>query len=379
MDFFGDHSMSRSEPSPAAVRGRGFTLIELLVVIAIIAVLIALLLPAVQSAREAARRSQCVNNLKQIALSTMNYESAIGCFPPNGQWKPCITPRLFATSYSVYFALLPYLEQQAIANSMNYNGCAFDIANLTAEQNQISTLLCPSDPDDFAPFTEPASSYFRYSGPGSFSLYYSSYAGMTGAWMITPNPPNLPQYGFVNPYYTTAVNSMQGLIHLDSSHKISEVTDGLSNTILFGERVKNILPKFVGPMNWYWWFSSLRTMQTSMWPINPQKQVQGLNTPGLQGIGAYGATTEIQWIFSASSNHPGGANFAFADGSVHFLKDTISSWPMDTSNGPNAGDPIGVTYNSTTYSYTMAPTTQFGVYQALTTRNGGEVISSDQY
>jgi prepilin-type N-terminal cleavage/methylation domain-containing protein/prepilin-type processing-associated H-X9-DG protein len=372
--------MSIRESLPSAARRRGFTLIELLVVIAIIAVLIALLLPAVQAAREAARRAQCINNLKQLALGTMNYESAIGCFPPNGQWKPCITSGLFATSYSVFFSLLPYLEQVPIANAMNFGGCAFDVANLTAEQNQINTLLCPSDPDDFAPYSEPASAYFSgYSGPAGFNIYYSSYAGMTGTWLITPNPPNLPQYGFVNPYYTTAVNSMQGLLHLDSSHKIAEVTDGTSNTILFGERAKGILPQSISPWKWYWWFSSLRTMQTSMWPINPQKKIQGLNTPGLQGIGAYGATTEIQWIFSASSNHPGGANFAFADGSVHFIKDTISSWPMDTANDANAGDPIGVNYNSTTYSYSMAPGTQFGIYQALTTRNGGEVISSDQY
>jgi prepilin-type N-terminal cleavage/methylation domain-containing protein/prepilin-type processing-associated H-X9-DG protein len=367
-------------PSSPSARRRGFTLIELLVVIAIIAVLIALLLPAVQAAREAARRAQCTNNLKQLGLATMNYESAIGCFPPNGQWKPCITPGLFATSYSVYFALLPYFEQQSIANSMNYNGCAFDIANITAQQNQVNTLLCPSDSEDAAPFTEPASSFFtNYTGSANFSLYYSSYAGMTGTWMITPNPPNLPQFGFVNPFYTAAVNSMQGIVHLDSSHKIAEITDGTSNTILFGERAKGILPQSISPWKWYWWFSSLRTMETSMWPINPQKKIAGLNTPGLQGIGAFGATTEIQWIFSASSNHPGGANFAFSDGSVRFLKETIDCWPMNSSGSGDVGDPIGVTYNPTTFSYSMAPGTKFGVYQALTTRNGGEVISSDQY
>jgi prepilin-type N-terminal cleavage/methylation domain-containing protein/prepilin-type processing-associated H-X9-DG protein len=372
--------MSRYHASIGAARRRGFTLIELLVVIAIIAVLIALLLPAVQAAREAARRGQCTNNLKQIALSAMNYESSIGCFPPNGQWKPCITQGLYATSYSVYFALLPYFEQGTIANSMNYNGCAFDIANMTAEQTQINTLVCPSDAADFAPYTEPASAYFTgYTGNASFNLYFSSYAGMTGTWMITPNPPNLPQYGFVNPYYTSAVSTMQGILHLDSATRIAQITDGTSNTIMFGERTKSILPQSVGPWKWYWWFSSLRTMHTSMWPINPQNKIQALNTPGLQGIGAYGATTEVQWIFSASSSHPGGANFAFADGSVHFIKDTISSWPMDTSGGANAGDPIGVTYNATTYSYSTAPGTKFGVYQSLTTMNGGEVISSDSY
>ena len=165
------------------------------------------------------------------------------------------------------------------------------------------------------------------------------------------------------------------MIYNDSTVTISSVTDGTSTTFLFAERTKNILPASVTPTSWDGWFSSLRTQMSSMWPINPQKKIAGLNTPGLQGIGAYGATTEIQWIFAASSNHPGGANFAFADGSVRFLKDTINCWPMN----PAVGDPYGVTYNTTTYSYTVAPGTQFGVYQALSTRAGGEVISSDQY
>jgi len=372
--------MVRPATHATTPRRRGFTLIELLVVIAIIAVLIALLLPAVQSAREAARRAQCTNNLKQIALAAMNYESGVGCFPPNGNWQGCITPGFVGTSYSVFMSMAPYFEQTAVANAMNYNGCFLDIANLTAMGLQVTTLLCPSDWADLNPNNQPASNYFSgYTGPATFNINYSSYGAMTGTWMIEPSP-NLPQYGFVNPNYATSIAAMNGMFHLDSHHRISEITDGTSNTIMFGERAKDILNNTkVTPTAWGYWYSALRTKQTSMWPINPQKKVAPLNCPGLQGINAYGTSTIIEWIFAASSDHPGGANFAFCDGSVHFLKDSIGSWPLDNSGGANTGDPLGVTYNTTNQTYVMAPGTQFGVYQALSTRNGGEVLSSDSY
>src|SRR3954453_21491630 len=101
---------------------RGFTLIELLVVIAIIAVLIALLLPAVQSAREAARRSQCVNNLKQLSLAVMNYESSNGCIPPSGGWYGNVAkvPNNVGQFYSMKARVLPFLEQNAVYNAINF-------------------------------------------------------------------------------------------------------------------------------------------------------------------------------------------------------------------------------------------------------------------
>jgi prepilin-type N-terminal cleavage/methylation domain-containing protein/prepilin-type processing-associated H-X9-DG protein len=354
---------------------RGFTLIELLVVIAIIAVLIALLLPAVQAAREAARRTQCVNNLKQLALAAMNYHDQQGTFPPDGMWRQCITAGIVSNGFGTFFSILPQIEQQAIANALNFSGCALDIDNKTAAQNGLSALWCPSDGLISTPFARPASTaFFSYGGTENFNTYSSSYAAMTGTWMISPNPPNLPSLGFNNPYYSAAVNSMQGVIHIESSHRIAEVTDGTSNTIIYGERTKGILDPSVRDQ-WHWWYTGIRTQMTSMWPINPQKKVPGLNTPGLQGLGVYGAPADVQWIWSASSNHPGGANFAFVDGSVRFLKETIDSWMMNAADG----DPIGVTYNPSTYQYVLAPGTRFGVYQALTTRAGGEIISADSY
>jgi prepilin-type processing-associated H-X9-DG protein len=277
-------------------------------------------------------------------------------------------------------SMAPYFEQTAIANAMNYSGCFLDVANMTAMGTQVTTLICPSDAAGQTPFSEPASQYFSgYTGTATFNFYSSSYGGMTGTWMIEPSP-NLPAFGFVNPNFGTSINAMNGMLHLDSHHKISEITDGTSNTILFGERTKDILLQTqVNPALWGWWYSALRTKQTSMWPINPQKKVAALNCPGLQGINAYGTNTVVEWIFAASSEHPGGANFAFCDGSVRFLKDSIQSWPLDNSGGANTGDPIGVTYNTTNQTYVMAAGTQMGVYQALSTRNGGEVLSSDSY
>jgi prepilin-type N-terminal cleavage/methylation domain-containing protein len=125
-------------------RSGGFTLIELLVVIAIIAVLIGLLLPAVQSAREAARRVQCVNNLKQLALGAMNYESASGCYPLDGSWVAGSTVPQGRMTTNV--RLLPFIEQVALYNTFNQSTWTTDPSNITLAGVKVATLFCPSDP-----------------------------------------------------------------------------------------------------------------------------------------------------------------------------------------------------------------------------------------
>ena len=362
-------------PFPAKSARRGFTLIELLVVIAIIAVLIALLLPAVQAAREAARRAQCTNNMKQIGLATANYLDVMGSYPINSSWQFCGYNYL-SNNYGVFVSLLPFFEQRNLFNAYNTQLCAIDPDNQTMAGIGSSTLWCPSD----ALASQSLSEIGTNLSPlyvGNATVAFSSYAGCTGTWMISPSPPNLPAYGYSNPNFDIDIATMNGMLHINSSHKIAEITDGTSNTMIFTERTRGILSSdssagISQQNNWHFWYSGLRTQSTTMFPINPQRKIPNYTSPNISNV--TGSATATAWVFAASSQHPGGANFAFCDGSVRFLKDTINSWPDDVT-----GNPIGVSYNSTTGVFVMAPGTQFGVYQALSTRAGGEVLSADQY
>ena len=194
----------------------GFTLIELLVVIAIIAVLIGLLLPAVQAAREAARRSQCLSNLKQLGIALHNYHDIVGTFPA-GQFEGTAWQ-----DWSAHTMLLPYLEQTSIYNSLNFNqavaGCEPDgdcPQNSTATQAKLSVFLCPSDPN-------------RLSTPEG----HNNYAGCSGS-----SPDSVAQLGifnglFLGPDPNNAANSQV--------HRISDILDGLSQSAAFSEKVKGI-------------------------------------------------------------------------------------------------------------------------------------------
>ncbi len=346
-------------------RRRGFTLIELLVVIAIIAVLIALLLPAVQAAREAARRMQCTNNLKQLSLAAMNYESSNGCYP-SGMYGAYTTSGSMKAGLGVLVRIMPYVEGQSNFNQANFYWRESDGANVTLASTGVSTLWCPSDPSVAIGVPVNPQDWSDLPAGTSAKTYYASYGGCQGLWSLNVLPSNSA--------YGARLGNMNGIIFASSTTRISDVTDGTSNTVLFGERPHGKIPttNVTGEtgtwQNYYhWWHSGYYTdaMCESYYPINSQ----------FKGLPFVPGNTDEDWVMTVGSFHPGGANVSFGDGSVRFLKESIQSVPFD----PTTGNVPALQYSSATGTYTITPGSQLGVWQKITTRNFGEIVSSDSY
>jgi len=337
---------------------RGFTLIELLVVIAIIAVLIALLLPAVQSAREAARRSQCLNNLKQVGIGLHNYHSTHETFPLGASLNP-YDATAAPTSWNCWSAqalLLGYMEQAPIYNAINFNFApewggtmAYNI-NSTAANTVIKTFLCPSD--DGA------------GKDGYINSYVASQGTTTYGYPFDDNDYNL--------YHKST-----GVFAYQKSYSISGVKDGSSNTIAYSEALVNdpgnepFLGKATGNAGSG---ANLNLDVKAVGMARLQADLDACNTkfasPGGVGggpgtrwsCGAMGYTMfntvvppngggKVKWsacrmgccaqaqhadYVNATSGHPGGVNALFADGSVKFIKDSISMptwWAIGTRAG----------------------------------------------
>jgi prepilin-type N-terminal cleavage/methylation domain-containing protein/prepilin-type processing-associated H-X9-DG protein len=397
-----DRSISRSFPrrSVACLRlgGRrrsGFTLIELLVVISIIGVLIALLLPAVQAAREAARRAQCVNNLKQLGLALANYESANGLYPygmarentgPNS-----FSPNGYYVGSSLFVRLLPYMEQTVVANAYNYNLTHWVAENATVGATALNVLWCPSDGAiQGLQVREPG---WGWDGSDQV-LTYTSYAGSMGNFCKVPiNVTSPAQHmavlnqadglffylGWPNTNPAVSPNPIAPLSPGGiGPASLASVTDGLSNTLAFGEKAHGKFsrtPDVYYSIDFYYngaWVSGNfgDTLFTTIFPMNPFNRIRTDPNPNGDYFYSYD-NQEDDFSIAASSFHPAGCNFAFADGSVRFLKDSINGWPFDPT-----GKPTNVSYNSSTCLFSVNPMP--GVYQALSTRAGGEVIGADQ-
>jgi prepilin-type N-terminal cleavage/methylation domain-containing protein/prepilin-type processing-associated H-X9-DG protein len=346
---------------------RGFTLIELLVVIAIIAVLIALLLPAVQSAREAARRIQCTNNMKQIALAAFNYESANQCFPNGDSYgRDWQSLQLKRQNFGHFVALGPYYDQGSIFNALNTSVMLYEAPNSTIPGVGISIMWCPSDGDIVG---------LRYPGmPGDgwdcspIPNTFSSYAANMGTLIYQYNDPCL---GNMKGIFAHNGNMVVGGTSNFPPVKLAYITDGTHNTLMYGEHAHSEISNlsnlqdnldFFG-LNWWSSGDYGDTTFCSIFPPNFfTSDDQGLAIPQI-------VPRQSNWSVTATSRHPGGGNFAFCDGSVHFLKSSINSWNPRLITVGGAG---------CNFNYNVGGQVQ-GVYQNLSTRNGGEVVSADQY
>jgi prepilin-type N-terminal cleavage/methylation domain-containing protein/prepilin-type processing-associated H-X9-DG protein len=290
---------------------RGFTLIELLVVIAIIAVLIALLLPAVQSAREAARRMQCVNNLKQIGLAVQNYHDTRNALPGaelvyNG------------TSFSALTHMLPYFEQTSVYNAVNFSLVNGDPANTTVANTRLSIFICPSDLGDTHP---------EYGGQ-------TNYMADMGSWIVWQQASG-PNTGLMPP---------NGTFYGNSATRFADIADGLSNTTVFSERVladfsngivSPIADVFFSPaapltlddavaacqaVNIYDPASQFPLFMGAPW-VNGQHVFLHVTAPDTRSCGFF---TALRASMPPSSHHTGGVNALMGDGSVRFIKDSIN-------------------------------------------------------
>jgi prepilin-type N-terminal cleavage/methylation domain-containing protein/prepilin-type processing-associated H-X9-DG protein len=338
---------------------RGFTLIELLVVIAIISLLIALLLPAVQSAREAARRIQCTNNLKQLGLAMHNYESSIGGFPPSMCASGAGTNVTWINGWSAWARVLPYSEQGNLFNSANFTLWKEDPQNATAIMQNVSFLICPSE-------VNPTVSTHDYGLSG-----VNSYGVCQGDWFVWG--------GFNGPQNRQAFG-------MNRSRRFAEFVDGSSMT-LFAAEVKTYQPasncrtkplqSVTNPNNIPSPYADPYTVApeydngycvtenqfefhtewsdgnahadgfTTAWP--PNKMIIGRYLYVGMDLDLNGMNEELGGptfaAINARSYHPGGVNVLMGDGSVKFVKSTIDGM----------------------------------VWRALGTVAGGEVISSDAY
>ncbi|MDZ7618269.1 MAG: DUF1559 domain-containing protein [Patescibacteria group bacterium] len=308
----------------ASLRGRrilrGFTLVELLVVITIIGILIGLLLPAVQSAREAARRMQCSNNLKQIGLALHLYESANSTFPPGAYWYGTDSD---AYRGSILCLLLPYLEQQSLFDQFDYTK-RIDDQKLPNGQEIASTIVsvyvCPSD-----------SNRGLYNGRAIHN--YAASAGPTAHGNNSENC-SCPSAMSWNTYALTPYGNISGMFFRRNDPKsIADCRDGLSNTILFGEVRRDcsvhIRQGWVRSNNG-------NGLVATMVPMNVDSCRDGAShDPCLQPC-----NWNLELAFKSS--HPGGVTFLFGDGSVHFLSQSIDHWTYQYLGARADGRPASI-------------------------------------
>jgi prepilin-type N-terminal cleavage/methylation domain-containing protein/prepilin-type processing-associated H-X9-DG protein len=318
--------------APCRARVRGFTLIELLVVISIIGVLIGLLLPAVQAAREAARRTQCVNNLKQIALALHGYHAERNVFPPGyvSRVKPG-PPDLsdLGPGWAWGAMALNHLEQGPLYNATNFSLQVIDPGVQTVRATPLAVFVCPSSVG-FGPVAfDPAGA----TGPLPTDIAAGQYVASAGQLEVDDFPDN------------------NGVFFRNGSVAERNIRDGTSMTLLAGERSRN-----VADAAWAGVVASAGVCTSAAWPVRDCEPSSSLllaqtgpspidkDLPAHVNV-IFPPNSKAAGVDNYSSMHPGGCNFAFCDGSVRFVKESV------------------------------APK----VFSALATRAGREVVGGDQF
>jgi prepilin-type N-terminal cleavage/methylation domain-containing protein/prepilin-type processing-associated H-X9-DG protein len=294
---------------------RGFTLVELLVAIAIIGVLVALLLPAVMQAREAARRVQCRNNLKQFGIALQTYHDSYRAFPINTSYTHSVGPMSVTRSWMQ--CLLPFIEQRPLHDLIDPGKTISD--NRAHAERAIAVFLCPSSAD-------PAQMPVRADVPDDWVLAITNYKACAGSnWNWGDFVHFSPTGRFAGS--TDGLNQGNGLICEGRAApvvtRMSDVRDGASNTIAIGETVG-------AWTKWAWWFSQNAVTGTCAIPLNYE----------VEGISREENIVNWENNYGFMSRHTGGGHFALVDGSVRFISEDID----------------------------------FDVYRNLATLSGGEVI-----
>jgi prepilin-type processing-associated H-X9-DG protein/prepilin-type N-terminal cleavage/methylation domain-containing protein len=320
---------------------RGFTLLELLVVVGIMAALIALLLPAVQVAREAARRVGCLNNMKQMGIALQSYHDAVGTFPMGYVASGAFIDGASDTSpgWGWSAMILPQLDQNPLFTAGNFALPVEAVQNTTVIQSMITTYLCPSDLTNGPfPVTDAAGVALAIAAP-------SSYAACVGG-NETDTATGINKDGLGT-----------GVFFRNSRTRLADIIDGASQTIAVAERAWS---KASGV-----WAGAVTSGTIRRGPQNGCPTTGALFYPAATLVQAHCHLINTNsdpdgGLDDCSSLHPGGANFLFADGSVHFLENILG----DAGTRPDS--------SSIYYPSDVA-------FRALATRAAGEVISADSF